>query len=262
MRGITPAAVDKRLPELVWVAPTDIHVESEYQRDLSERSIKMIRNIVAGWRWAHIKPVICAKVGDKLMALDGQHTAIAAATLAVQRIPAMVVEVATVQERAAAFIGQNCDRLNLTAAHLHFAALAAREEIAVGVDQACRKAGARILRHPKGPVPYRIGETLTVGLIHTLVKRHGVNFTARVLKTLVDAKRAPLMAAEIAAVAILLKEPAYAGKFEAFDLVTAVRAETPEQWIAKSANRVAKGVKRRVALAEVLFAHVARSKAA
>lgn len=262
LRGVTPAQVDGRLPELVWVSPADIFVETEYQRDLSERSIAMIRKIVANWRWAHIKPVICARVGSKLMAIDGQHTAIAAATLAVDKIPAMVVKVATVKERAEAFIGQNCDRLQLTAAHIHFASLAAGEEVAVGVDQACRKAGARILRFPKGPVPYKIGETLTVGLIHRLVKRYGVNFTARVLKVLIDAKRAPLAAVEIAAVAILLREPAYANKFETFDLVTALRSATTDRWLAKAASRIAKGEKRRVAFAEALFAYVTRRAAA
>lgn len=262
MRGVTLATVDARLPELVWVSPSDLFVESEYQRDLSEKSVAMVRRIVANWRWAHIKPVICAKVDGKLMALDGQHTAIAAATLGVKSIPAMVVKVATVRERAEAFIGQNCDRLNLTAAHVYFASLAAGDEIAVGVSEACKKAGVKILRHPKGPVPYKIGETLTVGLIHRLVKQHGVNFAARVLKVLVDAKRAPLQASEIAAVSMLLREQPYVGKVDAGNLVTAFRSATPREWEAKAAGRMAKGAKRRVALAEVLFAHVTRRMAA
>lgn len=263
MRGVVPATPSTDLPKLTWVSPVEVFVEDDYQRSLSERSIAMIRKIVAGWRWAHIKPVICARVGGKLMAIDGQHTSIAAATLGIPKIPAMVVTVSTVKERAAAFIGQNCDRLNLTAAHIHYASLAAGEEIAVAVDQACRKAGVRILRHSKGAAgSFKIGETFTVGLIHRIVKRHGVNYGVRVLKVLVDAKRAPLDAAEIAAVDILLREPAYKGRFDTFDLVTALRGSSPEKLMARAARRMAdKGIKRRLALAEVLFSDCRKAAA-
>lgn len=261
MRGITPAKVGDDLPELIWVSPVELFTEGEYQRDLSERSLSMVRRIVAGWQWSKIKPVICARVGGKLMALDGQHTAIAAATLGIKKIPAMVVIAKTVKDRAEAFIGQNIDRVNLTPAHIHFASLAAGEEIAVAVDQACRKAGVTILRCPKGPTPYKLGETLTVTLIHRIVKRYGVNFAARVLKVLVDAKRAPLMSPEIGAVAILLREEQFKGKFETFDLVTALRADPLEKWLLRAEKRIAAGAKRRNALAEALFAHIRKAAA-
>lgn len=261
-RGIVAGPVSDSLPELIWIAPTDIYVESEYQRDLSERSINMIRKMIAGWRWAHVKPVICARVGERLMALDGQHTAIAAATIGVKKVPAMVVDVRTVKERAEAFIGQNCSRLNLTPAHVHYASLAAGEEIAVAIDQACRRAGVIILKSSKGLTPYKIGETFAIGLIRVIVKRYGVNFAVRLLKILVDAKRAPLHAVEIAAIEILLRNPEYSGKVDAFDLSTAIRSAPIEDHLAKAAFRVAKGAKRRSALAEVLFERSRRCVAA
>lgn len=259
LRGVTPAIVAGcPTPELAWVKPAEIYVEAEYQRNLSERSIWMIRKIVAGWRWAHVKPVICARVGDKLMALDGQHTAIAAATLGIGTIPALIVEAPTVKERAAAFIGQNSDRINLTAAHMHFAQLAAGEEMAVAVDQACAKAGVTILRQSRGQSACKVGETYAVTILHRLVGRHGVNFLARVLRILVDAKRAPIGAVEIAAVSILLREAPYVGAFEPFNLVTIIRSAPLDRWLAMAAKKIADGTKRRIALADVLFTRARR----
>lgn len=258
---LTRASTDGPRPELIWINPTDIYVEAEYQRNLSEGSIRMIRKIVAGWRWSHIKPVICARVDGKLMAIDGQHTAIAAATLKVDAIPAMIVEAKTVQDRAAAFIGQNCDRLQLTAAHLYYAALAAGEANAVAVGEACRKARVAILRFSKGGAVFQVGETFAVTILRTLVKRHGVAYTAKVLRILVDAKRAPIPAIEIMAVDLLMRPP-FAGGFDPFNLVTAIRSQSVDHWLAAAAARRAKvGGSRKVALAEVLCAAAKRAAA-
>lgn len=263
MRGVTAAQVEDVLPQLVFVAPSEIFVESEYQRDLSVKSIAMIRKMIAGWRWAHVKPVICARVGSKLMAIDGQHTAIAARSLGIEKIPAMVVIVGSVKERAEAFIGQNCDRLNLTPAHIHYASLAAGEEMAVAVDQACRRAGVSILKASKGAgATYKIGETFAVGFIKGMVKRYGVNFAVRVLRVLIDAKRAPINAVEIAAVQMLLRDKSYAGKVDGFDLTTVIRSASVQEHLVEAQKFVADGEPRRSALAKVFFAGLGKKRAA
>lgn len=68
-----------------WVDPATLLVNATYQRDLSERSIQLIRKIIGGWDWTRFKPPVCS-LGDRgIEVIDGQHTAIAAGPIRVSR---------------------------------------------------------------------------------------------------------------------------------------------------------------------------------
>jgi hypothetical protein len=252
MRGVEPAALNSTKPRFEWVDPGTLFVEETYQRGIAESSLTMIRKIVGRWNWAHIKPPVCVKdAKGRLVVLDGQHTAIAAISHGgIPKIPVMIVEADTVQARATAFISQNRDRIALTPMHIHYAALAAGDEVAVAVNEACRKSGASILRYPRGSQGvYKIGETFGIGVISRIIKTVGAHQGSRVLKVLIDAKRAPLPAHEIAAVSLLMFDPQYKGKVDLFDLVTAIRSKTVAEWVAAAAKISSTGIPRRTALA-------------
>lgn len=257
VRGIAPAAVSAALPKFDWVAPGSLYVEEDYQRSLNEHSLTLIRRIVGKWSWAHIKPTICVQAaGGKLLVIDGQHTAIAALSHGgIPKIPVMIVTAETIMARAAAFISQNRDRLTLTPMHLHFAAAAAGDEVAVAVNEACAKAGITLMKYGRGTRGiYKIGETFSIGIIARVAKRFGVHSCARALKVMVDAKRAPVPAREIAAVSILLFDEKYRGKVDTFDLVTVLRSRTAADWTARAAQLASQSdTPNRAALAEVLF---------
>jgi hypothetical protein len=92
LTGITPKEIPSPPPKFDWADPATLLVEPEYQRDLSKRSITLIRHIAANFDWLHIKPPVCARgPGDKLCVVDGQHTAIAAASRGVPKIPVMIL---------------------------------------------------------------------------------------------------------------------------------------------------------------------------
>jgi hypothetical protein len=79
-------------------------VQPEYQRDLTKRSITLIRDIAETFSWLHIKPPVCARDGNgNLCVIDGQHTAIAAASRGLKKIPVMIVEALDPALRAGAF---------------------------------------------------------------------------------------------------------------------------------------------------------------
>lgn len=261
-RGVDIKKIDSELPTLEWLDPKSLTVETDYQRDLSPQSMKIIRRIVSNWSWSKIKPAVCVRAGSRLVIIDGQHTAIAAVTRGdISKIPVMIVDVRTVRQRAEAFISQNRDRLALTPMHLHYAAIVAGDEIAVAVDEACTKAKVRVLRFgPGSKGHYQVGDTLAIGIISRIVSKIGVHNGARVLKVLVDAKRAPLSAHEIAAVYQLLFDAEYKGKIDAFDVVTAIRSKPMEQWRAKAWSLISTGVPRRQATAKVLFRSIQRAK--
>jgi hypothetical protein len=60
----------------------------------------MIREIVRGWDWKKFKPPVAVEVstGESsagLVVINGQHTAIAAVTRGIPRIPVLIVEAAS-----------------------------------------------------------------------------------------------------------------------------------------------------------------------
>ncbi|WBU27639.1 hypothetical protein OOZ54_13295 [Rhodopseudomonas palustris] len=196
--GLTPAKVGRDLPELVWVAPTELLVDATYQRNLSERSIRLIRRMVENFAWNRVKPLIGVRVDRAIHIIDGQHTGIAAATLKIPKVPVFVVAAGTVDERARAFVGHNTDRLVVSPFDIYQALLASGDEEAMDVANVCRRAGVRV-RQISPSSSISPGDTAAVGRVRGLVARRGVQDARRVLQCLVSAKRAPISSAEITA---------------------------------------------------------------
>ncbi|MBN9007273.1 MAG: hypothetical protein J0H40_17885 [Rhizobiales bacterium] len=196
---LTPATGFGARPIPKWVAPTSLMVDGTYQRDLSERSIRLIRKTIETFRWNRYKPPIVVQTGPAtLHVIDGQHTAITAATLRIPEILILIVAAGTLDERARAFVGHNTDRIVISPFDIYRALLAAGDPDAQDVDNVCKRAGVRIrLISPSSAVAE--GDTAAVGLIRALVKRRGVVLARRTLQCLVKAKRAPITGAEILA---------------------------------------------------------------
>jgi hypothetical protein len=196
---LKPASFDGERPTMKWVAPTNLLVDATYQRDLSERSIRLIRRTIENFKWNRLKPPIVVQAGpDSLHIVDGQHSAIVAATLGIPKILVYIVKAETVDERARAFVGHNSDRIAVSPFDIYRALLASGDPDAVDVDNVCRRAGVRIrMISPSSAIVE--GDTAAVGLIRSMVKRRGVIPARKVLQCLVKAKRAPISAAEILA---------------------------------------------------------------
>lgn len=197
---LTPAKDLGAKPITRWVAPTSLMVDGTYQRDLSERSIRLIRRTIEGFRWNRYKPPIVVQTGPAtLHVIDGQHTAITAATLNIPEILIMIVQADSLDERARAFVGHNSDRIVVSPFDIYKALLASGDPDAQDVDNVCRRAGVRIrMISPSSAIAE--GDTAAVGLVRALVKRRGVILARKALQCLVKAKRAPLTGAEILAV--------------------------------------------------------------
>jgi hypothetical protein len=203
INGFVPGGTPRALPIFEWVDPATLLVDEGYQRDSSERSLKLVRKIIAGWDWAKFKAPCAVMTDAGLELIDGQHTAIAAATHpGVEKIPVMIVDVDQRAERAAAFIGHNKDRVAVTAAQLHVAAIAAGDAEALAIEAACQEAGIRTLRAPtKDQKP---GETMAMSSIGALVRGRGQEGAVRVLKVARDSGVCPLTQIEIKAIDLLV----------------------------------------------------------
>lgn len=207
-------------PVLQWIKPTDLMVDATYQRDLSRKSIDLIRGAVERFAWNRMKPPIVVEVDGALHVVDSQHTAIAAATIGIPQIPIFIVEAMTVDERARAFVGHNTDRITVSPINIYNALLAAKDPDAVDVANVCKRAGVRIRAMNQSMRPAE-GDTMAIGRVRRLIKKHGVVLSRKVLECLVKARRAPIMQEEILAAEYLI----CVQKIDPADLTAVVRIE-------------------------------------
>lgn len=251
MRGVTPAPLKGRLPKVEWVEPRLLYIEGDYQRGLGESGIKQIRRIVGHWNWRHYKPPCVTRRSDTniLVVIDGQHTAIAAASHGgIPKIPVFIVEAGSMAERATAFVSHNRDRRGLTQMQIHVASVAAGDPVALQVDQVCKAAGVTILLKPINSRETRgkLGETIAVTSIERMVRHRGVAHATAVLSVLVSARRSPVLAREIGASSDLIAEGAVADT-----LSHVIARHTQAEWSAMAAAEIAGGATDRKALAVV-----------
>lgn len=229
MPDVIPGGADMPEPRFERAKPEALLVDETYQRNLSERSVKLIRKIVAHWDWRTFMPPVVVKTKDGLHVIDGQHTAIAAASHpAITDIPVMVVKAEQLEDRAKTFLGRNRDRISVTANQLYYAGVSAGDETSVTIKQVCDRAGIRILKQPPGAAVFKPGDTLAIGAVSALVNRRGALRARQVLQVLGDAKLAPVPQMLIKAVEELLCNKEYTGQIEAADLTTAIRASLGE----------------------------------
>lgn len=221
---ITPATITDPVPEIRWVRPETLWVDERYQRDLSERSIRLIRRIVAEWDWAAFTPPKAAEVDGRLHVTDGQHTAIGAACHPeVDLIPVLVASAAEEEHRAMAFVRHNRDRVQVTPTQLHLAMVAAGDPDAVTVAQVCQRAGVTILKSVPGNGVFRDGQTMAVAALRKLVSRRYAIGARKVLEVCTGAKLQPIGATAIKAVEMILYGEEYAGQVAPEALTATIR---------------------------------------
>lgn len=229
-KELTPRAPPTPDPMVEWMAPADLLIEGAYQRDLSEKSIRLIKTIVENWDWRRFKPPVVAWTERGFEIIDGQHTAIAAATHPnIDRIPVLVVEAAQVQDRAAAFIGHNRDRLTVSPMQLHHAAVTAGDPDAITINQVCERAGVRLVASAHGGFRWKAGDTIAIGILGGLIGRRGAKTARLILEPLVAAGCAPITAHEIKAAEMLFTDPDYRDQLEplpegGLELTNAIKA--------------------------------------
>ncbi|MBB3297865.1 MULTISPECIES: DUF6551 family protein [unclassified Rhizobium] len=248
------AGIPDWMPEVRLADPASLVVDEGYQRGLSDRSIRLIRKIVAEWSWLAFKPPIVVDVGGILHVIDGQHTAIGAVTHGgIPVIPVLVVRAEALAQRASAFVRHNRDRIQVTATQLHAALVAAGDEDALTMAQVCDRAGVKLLKNPPPMARFKPGECMAVTTIQAVISRRHAKGAREVLETCVKGGAAPVGAVLIRAVEHLMFDKEYKGQIEP-ERISALISAMPDQ-IESEAKRFA--AERKVplwrAMASVLF---------
>ncbi|MEM6668539.1 MAG: ParB N-terminal domain-containing protein [Pseudomonadota bacterium] len=163
-------------PEFDWVRVTDLRIQKAYQRGLSERGRRQIADIVAAFSWSKFGTISVSPVKDGrstvYSVVDGQHRAIAAKSMSLRVVPAMVFD-ADLSSQADVFAGVNRDRISMDRAALYHAELLAGVPEIVKLEEVLARHGVKVLRTPKpgGPPPMA---TRAVGPMLTVVRRYGL----------------------------------------------------------------------------------------
>jgi len=169
-------------PEVEWLRVKDLVIDTTYQREIGSRGKNNILSIARNFNWAKFGIVIVAAVGPGVYAIvDGQHRATVCLLLGIERIPCLVI-FADSAEQAAAFADINGKVTAMTPLQIHAARLAAGDEKAIAVRDACAKAGVTICRYPVQASNLKVGETLAVGSMYKLLDQHGVDVFILALK--------------------------------------------------------------------------------
>ncbi len=199
-------------PEVRHVKPTDLIIEATYQRDLSGKSISLIKKIVGGWDWAKFKPPVCAEGEDGLFVIDGQHTAIAAASHPhIVTIPVMVVKRQDIAARADAFVSQNTERVVMSPLQIFHVEVVAKKPAAFEMLKCAIRAGATIPRSPPKKGEEKPGEIVSIGALRRVWGGGKPAHFERVLRIAVLSGKTPVNSLLIRGIDLALKEGAVSG---------------------------------------------------
>lgn len=193
-------------PTVEWGDPADLWVDEAYQREIRGTGLALIKRIAKnGWSWRKFKlPVVTVDGEGRRVVIDGQHTATAATSRGIKRMPWLLVKTVGMADQAEAFVGQNKDRTAVSKIQQHKALAASGDEVALTIDQVLGRAGVRLLPHINKEIGCKPGDTIALAAISTLINRRFAAGAGRVLRILRAAELAPITANHIKAVEALL----------------------------------------------------------
>ncbi len=256
-----------KMPELAWIPLARCDVDRRYQRSMdSKRSQALVDRLVEKWHWARCGCLLATRApNERFWLQDGQHRSAAALRLGITHLPALVSEDMSLEEQAAAFVGANLDRVALNQFALHHARTIAGDPAAIEIAEACRAAGIRIPRYQPKPTEMKPGDTLAVGTIANLFKKHPREIARLTLATVADAFRgsAGMLRSQVftAVAALIASAPEEKRDELAARLKASLATRTwSEIWTAVASRR-ADGVSGTLAMEEVLRAGLARVSA-
>jgi hypothetical protein len=120
--------------------------------------------------------------------------------------------------------------LDIPTTQLFHSRVVANDPDAVAAMRVSQAAGVTIVRSQPANGYWKVGDTIAMGSIESLIRSRGEEKALKVLKTLVAAKRCPVVSHEIRAVEALLFDQAFGWTASAFDLVTLIRSKSIDAW--------------------------------
>ena len=178
--------------KLGWVPVDRLFVDDSYQRNITEKSRAKMNTIVADFTWHKVGAIMVTSTSvpqghtPDYKVIDGQHRAIAAATLGIELVPAVLVPASTEADEASTFIGVNVGRTNVGVIDKFRARVTAGEELAIQLHEILTTQGIGLDVAAGVEMPPKT--TRAVSRLLMLMKRAGKGILGTALEMLVDAQ--------------------------------------------------------------------------
>ena len=180
---VTPAA---RSLVLDLVDLSELVVDADYQRRISDRGLSRIAQIVAGFDWSRFGALILSRAADgRLSVIDGQHRMIAARALRIDCVPAVIVD-GDQRKQAQDFVAVNSVRTSVASIDKFRARVVSGDAAAVEVSRMLGELG--ISTDIAAGAAIRVRETRAVSTLEKLVKRTAQGIVFTTLETMLDAQ--------------------------------------------------------------------------
>lgn len=208
LMGIEPNKVSSKEPEFIHVDPKEVYIDGTYQRDVTRQGMKLILNIIENFSWSKFKPPVLTRDNKgRLIAIDGQHTLIGAASHPeIKRIPAIFIPLGTVEDQASSFVSHNTAKVNVPVMDLFFAQLAQKDPTTMDIYNILVKNGIELLRFMAGATSgsYEPNTTMAIGSLRQIYKKHGKAKLDNILSICSECSFTPIRAMHLVALAELL----------------------------------------------------------
>ena len=181
-----PPSFDE-VADVASVPVSKLVIDGEYQRDIKGTGLSVIRKIAADFSWGRFGClIVCRHGNDAFKVIDGQHRAIAAASIEVDTVPCVVLKGDFKKsDEAEDFIGINTARTALGSIDKFRALVVAGDEVAVAADNALKSLGVSLVNNNGNDLAYN--ETRAANMILNITRKHGAGIMFSAIELLMDA---------------------------------------------------------------------------
>jgi hypothetical protein len=243
-------------PVRVLRNPSEIGIDPDFQRTISNRGKTLIHDMVREWHWpSFIPPAIYRdeRYGQEV-AYDGQHTLIGAATRNdIITLPCDLHEsLEDAVAAAAAFLERNTHRIGVSPFQRFKAALKADHPWATELRAMSKQIGFHIPLYPS--VQVAPDTVLAITTMRNLMERRSARDLEKIMKVLVGNGIAPIREMHIQAVETMLFEPEFKGAVTADRLRQVLRGLQNNLMVADASTEAMKrGMTRHQSLANIYY---------
>ena len=172
------------LPELQFVPVDAITVDHNYQREIKPRRVQQI---LKEFHWSKFGALSLSRHPDgSLSVYDGQHRLAAArAHPRIDKVPAVIVDIDTMKDEAAAFLSVNIDRTAVTTIERYYAGIEAQDPDMIRVRDVLARAECEVV--PAQGIGKRANRTQAITAVLRAIQRYGEKAVVQSCLTLVCA---------------------------------------------------------------------------
>lgn len=174
------------LAEIISVNVRDLFVDHRYQRGVKKSSV---RNLVNNWTWKQYIPIIVSPRGgsgvSRYAIIDGQQRFMAAQEIGIEKLPAIMLVAASLDDEAELFVGANTGA-SVGAGDRFKAQFLRKEPRSIAIAAVVEASGFSLgcLRGAQGGNSNYKGDPFTIEAVGTIENLYDMGYLTKTLDTI------------------------------------------------------------------------------